>query len=135
MSQAPKWYLPVTILALLWNLAGCAAYALNRWLVKPHFSAGFFHSYGNDVWLIPCALPPVLWLHRRLGLRSHDDAPQLSEILPHLIFWSALFEWIGPKFLPHATSDPLDALAYATGAILSGLWWQRERWLAAFSPP
>ena len=26
MSPAPKWYLPVTILALLWNLAGCAAY-------------------------------------------------------------------------------------------------------------
>ena len=26
MGQTPKWYLPVTIAALLWNLMGCAAY-------------------------------------------------------------------------------------------------------------
>ena len=26
MSARPKWYLPVSILALLWNLMGCVAY-------------------------------------------------------------------------------------------------------------
>lgn len=26
MTQTPKWYMPVTVLALLWNLIGCAAY-------------------------------------------------------------------------------------------------------------
>ena len=26
MSARPKWYLPVSIVALLWNLMGCAAY-------------------------------------------------------------------------------------------------------------
>lgn len=26
MEAPPKWYLPVTILALLWNLLGCAAF-------------------------------------------------------------------------------------------------------------
>ena len=26
MSARPKWYLPVSILALFWNLMGCAAY-------------------------------------------------------------------------------------------------------------
>lgn len=26
MTQAPKWFLPVAIIALLWNLMGCAAY-------------------------------------------------------------------------------------------------------------
>ena len=26
MNPTPKWYLPVSIVALLWNLAGCAAY-------------------------------------------------------------------------------------------------------------
>jgi hypothetical protein len=26
MKATPKWYLPVTILALLWNLLGCAAF-------------------------------------------------------------------------------------------------------------
>lgn len=26
MEQPPKWYVPVAIIALLWNLVGCAAY-------------------------------------------------------------------------------------------------------------
>ena len=26
MAQAPKWYTPVAVVALLWNLVGCAAY-------------------------------------------------------------------------------------------------------------
>ncbi|MFP6762395.1 MAG: hypothetical protein VB858_02215 [Planctomycetaceae bacterium] len=26
MSPCPRWYLPVTVLALVWNLLGCAAY-------------------------------------------------------------------------------------------------------------
>lgn len=26
MQPTPKWYLPVTVVALLWNLLGCAAY-------------------------------------------------------------------------------------------------------------
>ncbi len=114
-------------------LLGCAAYAINRWLIKPHVQAQFFHFHFNDCWLIPCALPPVLWLHRRLGLRSHDAMPQVSEISLHLVFWSLLFEWIGPKFVARATGDPLDVLAYTLGAVLAGLWWQRDRWWKARS--
>ena len=110
-------------------LAGCAAYAINRWLVKPHVHTGFFHAHFNDCWLIPCALPPVLWLHRRLGLRLHDGKPQLSEIISHLVFWSIMFEWIGPKFVSRATADPLDVIAYAAGALVAGLWWHRDRWV------
>jgi NhaP-type Na+/H+ or K+/H+ antiporter len=112
-------------------LVGCGAYVINRWLVKPHVHTGFLHSHFNDLWLIPCALPPVLWLHRRLNLRTHDQPPQLSEIIPHLLFWSVLFEWIGPKVVSHTTADPLDALAYLFGAIVACLWWQRDRWLRA----
>lgn len=116
-------------------LIGCAAYAINRWLVKPHVHHGFLHSHFDDLWLIPCALPPVLWLHRRLNLRRHDDAPRLPEIAFHLVFWSALFEWFGPRFVPHTTSDPYDVLAYIAGAVAAGIWWQRERWLVLFSKP
>jgi hypothetical protein len=115
-------------------LLGCTSYALNRWLVKPHFHTGFFHSHFNDCWLIPCALPPVLWLHRRLGLRSHDAPPQFWEITLHLVFWSWLFEGIGPKLVPHTTGDPLDALAYAVGAVVAGLWWLRPRVIKPSTP-
>ena len=112
---------------------GCAAYAINRWLVKPHVHMGFFHSHFNDCWLIPCALPPVLWLHQFLRLRHYAPAPQVSEILLHLLFWSVLFEWIGPRFMPHTTADPLDVIAYAAGATVNGLWWHRECWLKPVS--
>jgi hypothetical protein len=112
-------------------LIGCAAYTINRWLVKPRVHHGFFHSHFNDLWLIPCALPPILWLHRRLGLRSSDEPPQLLEIFCHLVFWSLLFEWIGPKFVRHTTADPFDALAYVIGAIIATIWWHRERLLGA----
>lgn len=116
-------------------LIGCTAYAINRWLIKPHLNHGIFHSQFNDLWLIPCALPPVLWLHRRLELRTHDAPPQPSEIAGHLVFWSLLFEWIGPKIVAPTTGDPADVLAYAIGATLAGLWWHRERLLARLSAP
>ncbi|MGC3957689.1 MAG: hypothetical protein QM813_06990 [Verrucomicrobiota bacterium] len=109
-------------------LAGCVAYAVNRWLIKPHLPTGFLHSHFNDLLLIPCALPPILWLHRKLGLRSHDEAPTFLEITTHVVFWSLLFEWLGPKFVSHTTADPLDVLAYLVGAVLAGLWWHRARW-------
>lgn len=115
-------------------LIGCAAYAINRWGIKPRVGPGFMMFHFNDLWLIPCALPPVLWLHRRLGLRTDDDSPRTGEIAGHLIFWSALFEWIGPKFMPHAQGDPLDVVAYAVGAIVAGMWWQRHRWLSHSTP-
>lgn len=110
-------------------LTGCAAYAINRWLILPHVGRGFMRSHFNDCWLIPCALPPVLWLHRRLGLRSHDGPPGVGEIFGHWLFWSLLFEWIGPKFVAHTVGDPWDVVSYAGGALVAGLWWWRAQWL------
>jgi len=106
---------------------GCAAYAINRWLVKPLGGPRFCYSHFNDLWLIPCALPPLLWLHRQWGLRPHDDPPHAAEILAHLVFWSALLEGIGPRFALHSVGDPWDVAAYAGGAVASGLWWHRLR--------
>jgi len=114
-------------------LVGCFAYALNRWLLKPHIASRFLHGYFNDLWLIPCALPPILWLHRRLGLRTDDDYPRVSEIALHLAFWSVLFEYIGPKFMPHTVGDPLDVVAYAVGALVAGVWWHRRRFVSRFA--
>jgi hypothetical protein len=110
-------------------IVGCVSYAVNRWVLKPHLHSSLLHFYFNDFWLIPCALPPILWLHRQLGLRAHDAMPTLSEIVLHLAFWSLLFEWIGPRFMPHTTGDPWDVLAYTLGAALGCLWWWRDRWL------
>lgn len=113
---------------------GCVAYIINRWIVKPHAGPGFFMFHFNDLWLIPCALPLMLWLHRRLGWRTHDDPPHVPEIAGHLVFWSVLLEWVGPRFVPHAQGDIKDVAAYAVGALVAGLWWWRERWLPQRSP-
>ena len=112
-------------------LLGCAAYAVNRWGLKPHVHSDFLHGYFNDLWLMPCALPPILWLHRKLGLRAHDGVPGVGEILSHLIFWSVLFEYIGPKFMPSTTGDPWDVVAYCVGGVVAGVWWHRSRFLPA----
>ena len=114
-------------------LIGCFAYALNRWVLKPNTTSAFLHGYFNDLWLIPCALPPILWLHRRLHLRADDNYPSVSEIALHLAFWSVLFEYIGPKIMPHVVGDPLDVVAYTVGAVVAGVWWHRHRLVSRFA--
>ncbi len=107
----------------LWWL-GCVAYAANRWVVKPRVTSPFLHGQFNDLWLIPCALPPVLWAHRFLRLRADDAPPRWGEIVFHLVLWSVLFEWIGPHLM-NVTGDVLDVAAYCAGGLAAGLWWSR----------
>ncbi len=104
----------------------CALYALNRWEIRPHTHITIFHSWFNDVLLIPCALPPVLWLHRLTGLRDHDRPPTARELFAHWLGWSILFEFVCPRFMPHTTGDPWDVVAYAAGAVVAYFWWRRN---------
>lgn len=115
-------------------LAGCALYALNRWVLKPHVASPLLRGQFNDFLLIPAALPWVLWLQRKLGLRTHDAPPGVGEIAFHLVVWSVLFEVIGPHLM-RVTGDPLDVLAYTAGALLALGWWQRHGWRRCLSPP
>jgi hypothetical protein len=108
-------------------LGGCVLYALNRWLLKPHLHQVFLNAWFNDLLLIPCALPPLLWMHRLLKLRGHDAPPSAAEIGLHLAFWSLLFEWWGPHLFRHATGDWLDVAAYVVGGIAAWGWWNRNR--------
>jgi hypothetical protein len=105
-------------------LGGATLYALNRWGIRPHTHVALFRFWFNDALLIPCALPPLLLVHRCLRLRSHDNAPTIGEIAGHLAFWSVLFEVIGPHFFRRATGDIRDVAAYAIGALISWAWWQ-----------
>jgi len=100
----------------------CGLYALNRWMLKPQLHSGFLHGQFNDLLLIPCALPLVLWVQRVLGLRTHDLPPTVFEIISHLAVWSVLFEFIGPRVFP-VTGDPLDVLVYFAGGVFAAMWW------------
>ncbi len=104
-------------------VAAIALYVANRWLVLPHVEWRLLHFHFNDLLLIPAALPPVLWLQRRLGLRTHDGAPTLVEIAFHTVVWSVVCEIVGPALTPRR-GDPLDVLAYAAGACLAAAVWR-----------
>ncbi len=110
-------------------LIGCAAYLLNRCVLKPHFRNAFLHGYFNDLWLIPCALPLVLWFHRRCHWRA-DTPPTLWEVGSHLVLWSVLFEWWGPKLIHSTVGDWRDTVCYWIGGLIAWLWWNRETLIA-----
>lgn len=109
-------------------LVACLLYATNRWLLKPHWNHEFIKGYFNDLWLIPAALPWLLWMQRKLRLRLTDHFPTGAEIFWHLALWAVLFEGIGPR-IANVTGDPWDVVAYTVGAIFAWLWW---KWRAKF---
>lgn len=104
-------------------LGACALYALNRGWWRQVFPTPFLTGQFNDLLLVPCALPLLLWLQRRLGLRTHDRFPEPGEIAFHLVVWSVIAEGIGPWLFPWAVGDVRDVAAYAAGGLVAGLWW------------
>jgi hypothetical protein len=105
-------------------LVACGLYALNRFWLHGHVGGVFFHGYFNDLLLIPAALPLLLWLQRKLGLRPDDHRPRWGEIALHLLAWSIMAEAIVPHLVARATADWRDILAYSAGALVAGCWWQ-----------
>ena len=116
-------------------LLATAAYALNRWWLKPRLGAGFFHDHFNDLLLIPAGLPWVLWVHARCGWRPGDPPPTAREVGAHLAAWSLVCECLAPRWLPHGTADWCDVAAYAAGAGLAWWWWNRPARRATSGAP
>lgn len=106
-------------------LASLLSYVVNRWLLIPMVSSPFLHGTFNDLLLIPAALPPVLWIQRQMGWRTHNRPPTPSEIFGHWAIWSLVCEGLAPWIFPRAVADFQDVLAYAVGALIAGLWWNR----------
>jgi hypothetical protein len=81
-------------------------------------------NHLDDCLLIPAALPPLLYMFRKLGLRRHDSPPSIREVAEWTILWAFAFEWAFPRFLHRGVSDLRDVLGYATGALVSWLLWR-----------
>ena len=110
---------------LFWSAS--LLFALNRFLLKPRLGSHwpFLRNHFNDCFLIPAALPVLLWIFRKLKLRAHDAPPAWREVLEWTIIWSLAFEWAFPRFLHLGTSDWRDAFCYLTGAVFAGFWWNK----------
>lgn len=106
-------------------ILACLAYLANRFWLKYALPWPPLHCWFNDFWLIPAALPPVLWVQRKLHWRTHDTPPTIGEIASHFVLWAIICEGIGPSLLSGHTKDWLDVVAYFLGALMAGLWWQR----------
>lgn len=107
-------------------LLAVSGYAVNKWFICRELAPSniFVHGYLNDLLLIPAALPPLLFVHRKLGIRVHDDPPSLFEIGLHAVIWSVFLEIIGPPLYGVGTADLWDAVAYATGGLLAWCAWR-----------
>jgi hypothetical protein len=101
----------------------CGLYAVNRWCVPLALKGPFLRNHFDDLLLIPAALPLILWLQRRLRLRTVDIPPDWREIGMHLVVWSIAAEVIGPRLFPQATGDIWDVAAYTAGAVVAGVIW------------
>ena len=108
-------------------IAACGAYAVNRWLLKPHLAMGpFMRGHFADCLLIAAALPLVLWIQRRLRLRTHDGMPTGGEIFLHLAVWAVIAEGLGPWLTQHGIADWWDVASYFAGAAVCYVLWQRR---------
>lgn len=104
-------------------VSACLLYVLNRGWWRQASGMPFFRNQFDDLLLIPCALPPVLWLQRKFGLRDHDGPPDSGEVGFHLVVWAVIAEGVGPLLLPWAVADYRDLGAYLAGAVGAVLWW------------
>lgn len=104
-------------------LTAVVLYGVNRWLCHGHLHSEFLRDHFNDLLTVAAALPPVLWIHRVLGTRTHDDPPGPGEVALHVVVWSLVCEGIGPLLLGHGTADWLDVAAYAVGGCAALLIW------------
>jgi hypothetical protein len=61
-------------------VAACPGYAANCWLLPLALKGVFLRNYFDAALLIPAALPLMLWLHQRLGLRPQAARPQWANL-------------------------------------------------------
>lgn len=105
-------------------LVACALYVANRWCLPASIKGPFLREHFDDCLLIPAALPLVLWVQRKLGLRASDAPPNTNEVLLHLVIWSLAAEVIGPRLFSRATGDVWDVAAYTVGAAVAWAVWR-----------
>ncbi|MEQ1760309.1 MAG: hypothetical protein ABL986_18485 [Vicinamibacterales bacterium] len=126
MTKTPRWYLPVTVLALLWNLIGCAAYLSDVMLTAEdiaQMSAAQQALYSaRSAWAVS-ATAIAVWAGAAgcVGLiwRKRWAMPLLLASLAGLVVQDvALFTLSDAGARPDATAAVLQAVVLGIGIAL-----------------
>ncbi len=107
-------------------------YWLHRVARQWNCSTSLLDAYLNDVICVGFWVPIILWGHRKIGLRKHDDVPAALEIVIPAIIWAFAFEVLlpaSPRWSRYAVADPNDVCCYFAGGLAAMVYWQR-----AYSP-
>jgi hypothetical protein len=90
-------------------------YALNHFVIKPNCSILFFHYYLNDLFAMPFVIAYSNLLISFVGKPAFSINTRLRISLLTLLC-IAIWEGVGPCFIPNSTRDLYDVIAYSTGS-------------------
>ncbi|MDP1889319.1 MAG: hypothetical protein Q8K55_00390 [Gemmatimonadaceae bacterium] len=139
MAQPPKWFLPVGIVALLWNLIGCAAYLADV-MMSPEAVAQMTEAQqamyaARPSWAV-AATAVAVWFGAAgcvgLLLRKRWATPLFITSLAALVVqnvWLFLMSGV-PQFDPVAVVLQGCVLLIAVGLVLLGRKATAQGWIA-----
>ncbi len=92
-------------------------YALHLWLKFSGLEVPLWMSnYLADFLCMPLVLAGAHFLICKIQRRATFHF-SIAMVLFAVVYFSVVFEWLLPQFSTRFTSDPLDALMYALGAL------------------
>jgi len=99
-------------------------YAINKFLIiRFDYLNILFLCYFNDILLVPCCLPPLLFVMHKIKLRRNHLPPTIIEVIIPLVIWTISFEIIAPLCFRKGTSDIGDIFAYWLGGFFCWFVW------------
>jgi hypothetical protein len=119
-QKAYKYYRdPVFVISII-------SYSINKLLLISHrsFESSFMKNYFNDIFVVPCLLPILIYCIARMKLRNKYSGPLLIEIFLFVSVISLTCEILGPFFLNKGVYDPNDIIAYLLGGMISWFIWR-----------
>jgi hypothetical protein len=101
-------------------------YSINKLLLISHrsFESSFMNNYFNDIFVVPCLLPILIYCIARMKLRNKYSGPLIIEIFLFVSVISLMCEIFGPYFLGKGVYDPIDIFAYLLGGMISWFIWR-----------
>jgi len=78
----------------------------------------FANAYLDDLVCFPLLLTGILAFHRSVQFRNSAYVLPLGHLAFGVVFYGILFEVILPALQSSSIADPLDVIAYSTGAII-----------------